>query len=614
MAAITPEMCVGGRELSEPRLSRDGTRVVYASADEGVACLVVHSLDGSLADRAPDRLLATEPALRAGRGLGGGAWCFTADETAVVYVGAAGDLWLQSINGGPARQLTRTERSVSSPCCGPNFVVYEIDQAEIHQLFFESGADQRIDNGSADFCLDPFVGPSAAIRWLAWNVPDMPWDRTRVQRLHRKEGNVSEMHDLMVAGGVQQPREMPDGRSICVRDDDGWLNVWVAGWPVVVEPFEHARPTWGPGQHTYAWSPDCTRVAFVRNERGFGRLCVADIAVATDIAAAVVTDVVMEVARGVHGQLSWSANRLACLRTGARTPQQVVVYDTATWERTVVAVGGPPEWSSVDLAEPQAIAVPVAMPVAVASRTSDVHARLYKATGSARGLIVWLHGGPTDQWPVAFTPRFAYWCAQGWNILVPDHRGSTGHGRAYQRALRGQWGVLDVYDTLLVTKHAQGVGWGSAHNTVVMGSSAGGLTALEAVAAEPQLFAAAALLFPVTDLTDQSAPFRFEQHYNESLIGPLPAAAEAYRDRSPIEHADRFTNTPLMISHGEADSVVSVEQSILFADRVRAAGGNVELHVYEGEGHGFRQRVSQLNDYQRVASFLARHVPLASAE
>ena len=597
MAAITPEMCVGGRELSEPRLSSDGSLVVYASADEGIACLVVHSLD----DSARDRLLATEPALRAGRGLFGGAWCFTDDESAVVYVGAAGDLWLQPINGGQARQLTKSQCNVSSPCCGANFVVYEIDQAEIHQLYFESGLDQRIDDGSADFCLDPFVGPGGAIRWLAWNVPDMPWDRSRVQRLVGGEA-----YDMTVAGGVQQPREMPDGRSICVRDDDGWLNVWVAGWPAVAEPIEHARPTWGPGQRTYAWSPDCTRVAFVRNDRGFGQLCVGEISVGVVNHGKDSTAVPVAVARGVHGQLSWAANRLACLRAGARTPQQVVVYDTTTWERTVVAVGGAPEWSSVDLAEPH--------PVVVVSGTDVVHARLYEASGIERGLLVWLHGGPTDQWPVTFMPRFAYWCAQGWNILVPDHRGSTGHGRLYQQALRGQWGVLDVRDTLLVTKHAHEVGWGTVRNTVVLGSSAGGFTALEAVAAAPQLFAAAALLFPVTDLADLSAPHRYEQHYYDSLIGPLPAAADAYRERSPSNHADRFTTTPLMISHGDADSVVPVEQSIVFADRVRAAGGSVELHVYEGEGHGFRQRANQLDDFQRLAGFLARHVPLAFAQ
>lgn len=46
-----------------------------------------------------------------------------------------------------------------------------------------------------------------------------------------------------------------------------------------------------------------------------------------------------EVGRGVHGQLSWAGNRLAAIRTGAVTPTQVVVYDTETWERTVIATG-----------------------------------------------------------------------------------------------------------------------------------------------------------------------------------------------------------------------------------------------------------------------------------
>jgi dipeptidyl aminopeptidase/acylaminoacyl peptidase len=245
-----------------------------------------------------------------------------------------------------------------------------------------------------------------------------------------------------------------------------------------------------------------------------------------------------------------------------------------------------------------------------------IHARLYKADEpDSRGLIVWLHGGPTDQWQVTFMPRIAYWRAQGWNILVPDHRGSTGHGRLYQQALRGQWGELDVHDTLAVTKHAHDAGWGIPTKTVLMGGSAGGFTALGALAAAPARFAAAVVLYPVTDLCDLAErSHRFERHYTDSLIGPLPDSLATYRKRSPIEFADRLTTTPMLILHGDADPVVPVEQSSMFADRVRAAGGDVELHVYEGEGHGFRQQANQLDEYRRIARFLARHVPLAFAE
>ncbi len=228
---------------------------------------------------------------------------------------------------------------------------------------------------------------------------------------------------------------------------------------------------------------------------------------------------------------------------------------------------------------------------------------------------MWLHGGPTDQWQVSFMPRIAHWRAQGWSIVVPDHRGSTGHGRTYQQALRGQWGILDVNDTLAITNHAHDSGWGTPGSTVIMGGSAGGFTALGAVAAEPSLFAATVVLYPVTDLMSLAQPsYRFEQHYTDSLVGPLPAMIDEYRNRSPISHPDRYTAIPMLILCGDADPVVPVEQSRLFAERVRAAGGEIELHVYEGDGHGFRQRVNQLDEYRRIAGFLARHVPLASAQ
>ena len=89
-------------------------------------------------------------------------------------------------------------------------------------------------------------------------------------------------------------------------------------------------------------------------------------------------------------------------------------------------------------------------------------ARLYRADAPTDRLLCWLHGGPTDQWQVTFMPRIAFWRSQGWNVLVPDHRGSTGHGRAYQQALRGRWGELDVSDTIDAITHAHAHAWGRA--------------------------------------------------------------------------------------------------------------------------------------------------------
>jgi len=122
------------------------------------------------------------------------------------------------------------------------------------------------------------------------------------------------------------------------------------------------------------------------------------------------------------------------------------------------------------------------------------------------------------------------------------------------------------------------------------------------------------LLYPVTDLLDLAErSHRFERHYTDSLIGPLPDASDRYRERSPVWHASRFTKRPLLVLHGDVDPVVPVEHSLVFAERVRAAGGTVQVHVYRGEGHGFRGRNHQLDEYHRIGVFLRRRAGIGSA-
>lgn len=590
---IAVERCIVSRDLTEPRLSPDGRCIVYAMASGGSAALMIDQLDGT-----PVRQLTAYPAPRPGRGLGGGCWCWTPDGSAVIYASVDGDLWLQPVPTGGVLQLTAhgPERTAAGPAvvADGSSVVYVVDDSELWVARLVAGGDdggsQRLDDGSADFIFDPCATPDGSgVVCQAWNVPDMPWDRSRIQRYTLGRPGVTEEH---VPATIQQLRFMPDGTEICLRDDDGWLNVWLGDAALVDEPFEHGGPAWEMGQRSFAVSPDGTRVAFTRNERGFGRLCIVDVRSRT----------VDEVGRGVHGQLSWSGGRLAALRSGARTPTQVVVYDDLTWERTVVAVGPLSGWEDLPLAEPDLVEV-------VAADNSTIHARLYRADSASDRLLCWLHGGPTDQWQVTFMPRIAFWRSHGWNVLVPDHRGSTGHGRHYQQALRGRWGDLDISDVVDMLAHGHSRGWGSPGHTAIVGSSAGGFTALGVVASHPLLAAAAMVAYPVTDLTDLAErSHRFERHYAESLVGPLPEADARYHERSPVHFVDRLKATPLLVMHGDTDPVVPIEQSRAFVEGCLAAGGVVEFVVYEGEGHGFRRPENQLDEYHRMQAFLATHV------
>lgn len=579
-------MCLTGRELTEPHPSPDGSTVAFVTRWGVAAAIVTVPVTGG-----PERIATTSPEPAPGRGFGGGCfdWCPGGD--ALVYAARDGQLWRQPMPGGVPSRVTDVDdgRRVESPVVARDgsFVMGVVDQAEVWRWWLDTARPpERLDDGSADFVFDPFAMPcGTGVLWQAWNVPDMPWDAARVHRM-TFDGSVRD--EFRPEGAIQQVRTTPDGEGICVRDDTGWLNVWLGDAPLVDEPFEHAGPTWGMGQRSFAVSPDGSRVAFTRNERGFGRLCVVDVA----------TRSVAEVARGVHGQLHWAGDRLIALRSGARTPTQIVAYDVDDWTRAVLAVGPATAWDVVNLPEPEL--------VTVERDGTVIHARRYPAIGGARrGLLCWVHGGPTDQWRVEFMPRVAYWCAQGFDIVVPDPRGSTGHGRRYQQEMQGEWGRIDVDDVAAVVADSHAAGLSEPRRTVMMGSSAGGLTVLGVLGLHPGLAAGGVALYPVTDLAVLAEEsHRFEAHYTIGLVGPLDDHM-TYRERSPMSYADRI-GVPLLVMHGDADPVVPVASTLAFVERVRDAGGDVELHVFEGEGHGFRQPANRRADFELTGAFLAR--------
>jgi dipeptidyl aminopeptidase/acylaminoacyl peptidase len=269
--------------------------------------------------------------------------------------------------------------------------------------------------------------------------------------------------------------------------------------------------------------------------------------------------------------------------------------------RRTVAIG-PVAFGDAELPEPELVTWP-------ADDGTEIPGRLYRPTGADRPpLLCWIHGGPTDQWGVEFRARFAYWIDRGWAILVPDHRGSTGHGRAFTQAMAGRWGELDVADVAAGLRAAVERGWGDERRLVVMGGSAGGFTVLNVLASHPGLCAAGVDLYGVADLFAlDEVDYRYEAHYLHSLVGPLPEHAAAYRDRSPINRADAIVD-PLLILQGRDDEVVPPDQSEAIADRLRSLGRTVEVHFYDGEGHGWGRAATVTDELARTESFLRRYV------
>jgi dipeptidyl aminopeptidase/acylaminoacyl peptidase len=588
-------------ELSEPRLSPDARSVAYATAGPGGAALVVQPVAGG-----PARPVTADPPPRPGRWDGGGCFCWTPDGRALVHTAGDGGLWRTALEGGPSVRLVSLGDGEDGPAQAPaispdgSLIAYVVDTHHLHVLDLASGADTVVSD--ADFVVDPVWHPGGSrLAWHEWDVPDMAWDASRVaaaavRPVRRAEGS----GPVVLAGAgdvqVQQPRWSPDGRHLAfLSDATGWLTLWVAdadgrdARPVLPDGHEVGGPTWGHGQRSFVWSPDGGALAFIRNEDGFAQLCTVGVQ----------SGHVTPIARGWHAGLDWHGDMIVAVRSGARTPTQVVAYEVGRWARTVLAVG-PHGVFDGDHPEPDLVTWPSDDGMAIPGR-------LYRAPGALEPsrLIVWVHGGPTSQWPVTFNPRLAYWLDRGWSILVPDHRGSTGHGRAFTQALREGWGERDVADVAAAVHAAIERGWAHPAQVVAMGGSAGGFTVLHLLARHPGLVAAGVVSYPVTDLVRlDETTHRFEAHYNTSLVGRRPEADERYGERSPITSAAQVRD-PLLIFQGDADEVVDVEQARAFA---AAAGPPVELVVYEGEGHGFRRPDTLTDELTRTEAFLRRHV------
>jgi dipeptidyl aminopeptidase/acylaminoacyl peptidase len=588
-ARITAAMVARSHGVADPRWSPDGARLAWLDSFDGRSDLVVAPADGG----APPVVVTADCPV-------GGGWCWAGPDDLVVAA-RDGRLLVVPVAGGEPRVLSRDGRAAAPAVSTRGEVAFtlERDDAEDVAVVPLDGSTWPVRVSHADFARDAAWSPDGTtLAWHEWDLPDMPWDASRIA-IRGADGSVKTIGGDAVSVG--QPRFSPDGTQLAyISDASGWPVLYVAdadgsnARAVLTEPREHAEPAWGPGQRSFAWSPNGTELAWCRNEDGFGRLVIA----APGKRSA------RELSRGWHRGLDWGAGGILCVRSGAVTPPQVVALAANGSGRRTFARGAVGGFETAGPVEPRA--------VTWKSGSATVRGLLWRP-GSAtardpRPLLVMVHGGPTSQALADWNARVQLFVQRGWTVLQPQYRGSTGYGRAYTQSLAGRWGERDVADVAAGIRHADKEGWADTSRVALMGGSAGGLTVLLVAAQHPDLVHAVVAIFPVCDLIDLAATtHRLESGYTVRLVGPLPAATETYRDRSPLSRAAEI-RAPVLLLHGTADNTVPVAQSEDVAAALRTAGVKVERHVYEGEGHGWSRAETIADEAARIDAFLSRWV------
>jgi dipeptidyl aminopeptidase/acylaminoacyl peptidase len=172
-------------------------------------------------------------------------------------------------------------------------------------------------------------------------------------------------------------------------------------------------------------------------------------------------------------------------------------------------------------------------------------------------------------------------------VLDVNYGGSSGYGRRYRERLNGRWGVVDLNDVVNGAQHMAAIGRADPSRLIIHGGSAGGYTTLCAVTFR-DAFRAGGSYYGIGDLeVFVRETHKFESRYMDRLVGPYPARADLYRDRSPIRFVDRVS-CPVILLQGLEDRILPPDQAELMVDALRRRGIPVAYLAFEGEGHGFR--------------------------
>lgn len=455
-----------------------------------------------------------------------------------------------------------------------------------------------------DFYASPRLSPGdERLTWLTWDHPRMPWDGTE---LHVADVEADRMltNSKTVMGGpdesVFQPSWRDDGTLHAVSDRTGWWNLYRrenSEWRVYrEEPAEYGIPQWQFGYCTYGFLDDGTVIVLV-TRRGEQAL---------ELLHPDGDHEEGELAFDVFGpQIKTAGESAYFVAGGPDTPMGVVRWTPGT-EPVTLRTAFDLTVNTTYLSDPEHLSIPT-------RDGAETYAHYYPPTnpdvkppeGERPPLLVTVHGGPTALSGPDLSLLIQFFTSRGIAVADVNYRGSVGYGRAYREALYGEWGIIDVIDCIDTARYLADDGRVNRNEMVIRGGSAGGFVVLCALAFHDE-FAGGTSYYGVADLERfLDITHKFESRYLNQLVGPHPQAAETYRERSPVHHADGI-DSPVLLLQGEDDPVVPLSQAEGMVEALETNDVPHVLHVFEDEQHGFRQETTRERAYELELAFYSQ--------
>ncbi len=228
--------------------------------------------------------------------------------------------------------------------------------------------------------------------------------------------------------------------------------------------------------------------------------------------------------------------------------------------------------------------------------------------------LLWIHGGVHGDLDLFYLDFMKPLIAQGYVIIAPEYRGSTGYGRAFYEAI--DYGGKEVEDCIAARDYlVDFVPEVNPQRIGIIGWSHGGFITLHAIFRQPEKFKAAVEVVGVADLVERMGyktdSYRRTFAEQKGFGGPADKKMEIYLERSPYTHAAKL-QIPLLIHAADNDDDVNIIETRRLIDALKAAGKTFEYEIYAAPpgGHAFNriQSKQSQDSWQKILAFLAKNM------
>ncbi len=587
--------------IEPPQWSPDGKRIAFISGLAGEPELWSISPGGGF----PSRLTI---GMGSARFLGSWNPRWSPDGKWIAYISeksGEAEVWLWSAETGVSRQLTRLGANMSGMSWSPDSAMLVVSSNrygsfDIYTVQISNGATKRLTSDSLYAVYPSFTPDGKHIVYVRMNESWTNHDII-VTSLNDDAGCVvardNDFFDYHYGQTFGYPLVSPDGKTILFRSyRSGFINYWrvtiEGGDPQALVPED-------ADQSDAAWSPDGSRVAYISNHNGALSLQIVD-------AKGGAPQALVAPTMGNCTAPRWSPDgtQIAYLYqspTGLLDLWVVWVKDGATQQLTNSILGAN-------------VAERLIAPTKISYASFDgleIHAYLYKPSviqpGAKLPAIVWTHGGPSSQWLDAFYSNVQYFVSQGYVVLLPNVRGSTGYGKKFEALNNQDFGYGDLKDVIAGVEYLKTLNYVHPNNMATTGTSYGGYMTAAAVCFAPGVFQAA--------IAASGYPDRVAMYHEQELrhikqmeykLGSFQEHPEIYRKCSPIYWAHQAT-TPTLVLNGQGRLPHS-EASKNFAKALEKEYKTVQYKAYPNEGYYVQSLANTRQMWLDMRDFLERYL------